>query len=121
MSTCRFRGTGKDTSGLLDDRGCSDFVVDTGLLFGFGFDPLGAMATRGMAPKPWAELAPAVTARIRHRHAGAPVASWRRDDQRLVVQLTTPVDGVAPGQGLVLYAEDVVLGGGRIIASPDDC
>ena len=30
----------------------------------FGFDPLGAMATRGVIPKPWAELAPAVTALI---------------------------------------------------------
>ncbi len=73
------------------------------------------------ATGPDVDFAPTVTARIRHRHAGAPVASWRRDDQRLVVQLTTPVDGLAPGQGLVLYAEDVVLGGGRIIASPDDC
>ena len=30
----------------------------------FGFDPLGAMATRGVVPKPWTELAPAVTALI---------------------------------------------------------
>ena len=30
----------------------------------FGFDPLGAMATRGVVPKPWTELAPAVTSLI---------------------------------------------------------
>ena len=30
----------------------------------FGFDPLGAMATRGLAPKPWSELALEVTALI---------------------------------------------------------
>ena len=30
----------------------------------FGFDPLGAMATRGVVPKPWTELAPAGTALI---------------------------------------------------------
>jgi methylmalonyl-CoA mutase len=30
----------------------------------FGFDPFGAMATRGVVPKPWAELAPAVTTLI---------------------------------------------------------
>jgi methylmalonyl-CoA mutase len=30
----------------------------------FGFDPLGAMAARGVVPKPWSELAPAVTALI---------------------------------------------------------
>ncbi|HEV3242238.1 MAG TPA: methylmalonyl-CoA mutase subunit beta [Methyloceanibacter sp.] len=30
----------------------------------FGFDPLGAMATRGIVPKPWSELAPEVTGLI---------------------------------------------------------
>src|SRR5206468_948748 len=30
----------------------------------FGFDPFGAMATRGLAPKPWSELAPEVTGLI---------------------------------------------------------
>ena len=30
----------------------------------FGFDPLGAMATRGLAPMPWVELVPAVTTLI---------------------------------------------------------
>ena len=30
----------------------------------FGFDPLGAMATRGAAPMPWTELAPVVTGLI---------------------------------------------------------
>src|SRR6476620_11723537 len=30
----------------------------------FGFDPLGAMATRGVVPKPWGELAPDVTALV---------------------------------------------------------
>jgi methylmalonyl-CoA mutase len=30
----------------------------------FGFDPLGAMATRGVVPKPWAELAPTVSSLI---------------------------------------------------------
>ena len=30
----------------------------------FGFDPLGAMASRGLAPKPWTELGPFVAGRI---------------------------------------------------------
>jgi methylmalonyl-CoA mutase len=30
----------------------------------FGFDPLGAMATRGSAPKPWSELAPVIAGLI---------------------------------------------------------
>ncbi|MCP4572353.1 MAG: tRNA 2-thiouridine(34) synthase MnmA [bacterium] len=55
-----------------------------------------------------------VTARIRHRHQGAAVARWRLQGGRLVVELAEPVSGAAPGQGLVLYAEDLVLGGGRL-------
>jgi len=55
-----------------------------------------------------------VAARIRHRHAGAPIHSWRLDGDRFAVKLAEPVSGVAPGQGLVLYAGDMVLGGGRI-------
>ena len=41
-------------------KGLAPFAVN----IRFGFDPLGAMATRGVVPKPWAELAPAVTALI---------------------------------------------------------
>ncbi len=58
-----------------------------------------------------------VTARIRHRHAGAPVRAWRRDGEVLTVDLAAPVTGAAPGQGLVLYAGAVVLGGGRLRAA----
>jgi tRNA-specific 2-thiouridylase len=54
-------------------------------------------------------------ARIRHRHGGAPVARWRRAGDRLVVDLAEPVEGAAPGQGLVLYHGETVLGGGRIL------
>ncbi len=53
---------------------------------------------------------------IRHRHVGSPVREWVRQDDRIRVELTEPVDGPAPGQGLVLYAGDLVLGGGRITA-----
>lgn len=55
-----------------------------------------------------------VTARIRHRHEGALVAKWRLDGERLAIELAEPVSGAAPGQGVVLYAEDLVLGGGRL-------
>ena len=58
-----------------------------------------------------------VTARIRHRHAGARVHAWRREGDRLMMELAEPVIGAAPGQGLVLYAGDVVLGGGRLVAA----
>ncbi len=56
-----------------------------------------------------------VTARVRHRHAGVAVAGWRLRDGRLVVDLAEDLDGAAPGQGLALYAGDLVLGGGRLV------
>lgn len=59
-----------------------------------------------------------VVARIRHRHDGVPVAGWRREGRNLEVDLAVPVEGAAPGQGLVLYggaAGDIVLGGGRML------
>lgn len=60
----------------------------------------------------WAALRP--VAQVRHRHAGTPVASWRRDGDRLEVTLAEPVAGAAPGQGLALYDGDLVLAGGRL-------
>src|SRR5262245_5000371 len=36
----------------------------SGVNIRFGFDPFGAMATRGVAPKPWGELAPEATGLI---------------------------------------------------------
>ncbi len=59
-----------------------------------------------------------VVARLRHRHRGAVVESWRlARDGRLRLRLAGAVDGAAPGQGLVLYAGDEVLGAGRITGS----
>ncbi len=58
-----------------------------------------------------------VTVRIRHRHAGARVRSWSIDGERVIVELEETVGGAAPGQGLVLYAGDTVLGGGRLLAA----
>ncbi len=56
-----------------------------------------------------------IKARVRHRHRGAAVRSWRLEGDRIVLELTEPVEGIAPGQGLVLYQGDMVLGGGRLI------
>ncbi len=52
--------------------------------------------------------------RIRHRHGGARVGGWTLEGDRIRVDLVEPVDGAAPGQGLVLYGGDMVLGGARI-------
>ena len=51
---------------------------------------------------------------IRHRHTGARVNKWTCEGDRIRVELAEPVDGAAPGQGLVLYAGATVLGGARI-------
>lgn len=61
-----------------------------------------------------------VSARIRHRHRGAPVAGWRLRGDRLIVELARPERAIAPGQALVLYRGDAVLGGGRIISADDE-
>jgi len=58
-------------------------------------------------------------ARVRHRHSGARVAGWRRDDETLRVDLAEPVYGAAPGQALTLYDGDRVLGSGRLLGSDD--
>jgi len=65
---------------------------------------------------------PGCLARIRHRHGGVPVAAWQRRGDVLTVDLAEPAEGVAPGQGLVLYAGETVLGGARIMEtiSPEE-
>jgi len=79
-------------------------------------DRIEAADFRPLVPDP-ASIAGELVARIRHRHAGAPVRSWRLDGDRLDVELVRPERGVAPGQALVLYADETVLGGGRIVSA----
>ena len=52
-------------------------------------------------------------ARIRYRHPGAP-CTVRVAGDRLDAKFDKPQQSVTPGQALVLYQEDEVLGGGRI-------
>lgn len=65
------------------------------------------------SPEP--PFAGGLVARIRHRHPGSPVVNWRLTGRTIEVELAEPAFGVAPGQGLVLYDGDRVLGGGRIL------
>jgi tRNA-specific 2-thiouridylase len=53
------------------------------------------------------------TARIRYRHPGA-LCTVRIDGDRFEARFDTPQRSVTPGQALVLYHGDEVLGGGRI-------
>lgn len=55
----------------------------------------------------------AVTARIRYRHAGVP-AQVRAEGTGAFVEFLEPVRAVSPGQAVVFYDGDEVLGGGWI-------
>ena len=55
-----------------------------------------------------------VTARIRHRHPDAPARVEPLPDDRVEVVFDEPQRAVAPGQAVVFYDGDVVLGGGWI-------
>ena len=59
-----------------------------------------------------------VLAQVRARHA-AQAATWSVDGDALTVAFDAPVHGVAPGQALVVYDGDVLLGGGVIEARVD--
>ena len=55
-----------------------------------------------------------VTARIRHRHQEAAATIAPLPDDRVRVTFDEPQCAVAPGQAVVMYAADVVVGGGWI-------
>jgi tRNA-specific 2-thiouridylase len=52
--------------------------------------------------------------RIRYRHAGAACQVTPRSDNEVVVQFDEPQEAITPGQALVLYQDDCLLGGGWI-------
>ncbi len=54
------------------------------------------------------------TAKIRYRHEPAAAEAEIIDEDRLRVRFEDPQYGVAPGQAVVLYEDDRVLGGGWI-------
>ena len=56
----------------------------------------------------------AVTAQIRHHHAPAPARVRPLDGAALRLEFDEPQPAIAPGQAVVLYDGDVVLGGGWI-------
>ena len=56
-----------------------------------------------------------VTAQIRHHHAPAPARVWAHaGGAALRIEFDEPQPAIAPGQAVVVYAGDVVLGGGWI-------
>jgi tRNA-specific 2-thiouridylase len=55
-----------------------------------------------------------VTAQIRYRHREAPAVITPQDDARVLVEFDQPQSAVAPGQAVVFYDGDEVVGGGWI-------
>jgi tRNA-specific 2-thiouridylase len=55
-----------------------------------------------------------ITAQIRHRHHPAPGTVSAIDNNRASIEFDAPVSAVTPGQAVVFYDGDVVLGGGWI-------
>ncbi|MCI6956636.1 MAG: tRNA 2-thiouridine(34) synthase MnmA [Clostridiales bacterium] len=59
----------------------------------------------------------AVTAKTRHTRTGSPATATPLPDSRVRVDFETPQRAITPGQAVVLYKDDLVLGGGTIEAS----
>lgn len=55
-----------------------------------------------------------VTAKIRYAHAGSPATVTQLADDKVQVVFDDPVRAITPGQSIVFYDGDVVLGGGII-------
>lgn len=53
-------------------------------------------------------------AKVRYRHEAAPATVIQTDESSLFVEFDTPVRAISPGQSLVLYDGDTVIGGGFI-------
>jgi tRNA-specific 2-thiouridylase len=56
----------------------------------------------------------AVAAQIRHRHEAARATVWPLDNGRVGVRFEIPQRAPAPGQSVVFYDGDLVVGGGVI-------
>ena len=60
-----------------------------------------------------------VLAKIRYNHKGSPCVIRREGDDLVRVDFKEPVRAVTPGQAVVFYDGDYVLGGGTIVRTPE--
>ena len=56
-----------------------------------------------------------VSAKIRYRHKEQPATVYGEADGRIRVVFDEPQRAITPGQAVVLYQNDVVVGGGVIV------
>ena len=76
----------------------------------------GGLVAHGMH---WVSIAPPKkefrgVGKIRYRHAGAACQVTPKGETEVVVQFDEPQEAITPGQALVLYQDDSLLGGGWI-------
>ena len=55
-----------------------------------------------------------VRAKVRYAHAAAPATVWQTDESHVRVEFDEPQRAIACGQSVVLYGDEVLLGGGII-------
>lgn len=60
------------------------------------------------------------TAKIRNTQADQPATAYPLPDGTCRVVFATPQRAIAPGQAVVLYQDEVVLGGGTILSADDE-
>ena len=60
-----------------------------------------------------------VVAKIRYNHKGSPCVIHREGADLIRVDFREPVRAVTPGQAVVFYDGDYVLGGGTIVRTPE--
>ena len=60
----------------------------------------------------WLKESPHVQARIRYKSPAVDGVVSIIDDEHLRIAFDSPVWGVTPGQSLVIYKDDLVVGGG---------
>jgi len=69
-------------------------------------------APRWLGPAPSTDME--VLVQLRHRARDVPARVEHRDEERIVLELTTPQPAVTPGQSAVVFHGNRVLGGGII-------
>jgi len=56
-----------------------------------------------------------VTAKVRYSFAAQPATLWQEDDDLIRLEFDTSQRAITPGQAVVIYDGDIVVGGGTII------
>ena len=57
-----------------------------------------------------------VQAKIRYSHKAQPATTWQADEDTIRIEFDTPQRAITPGQAVVMYDGDIVIGGGTITA-----